>query len=355
MESLVKELENTEVLSKKDIITLKSYIHKKYNNFSNNERAKILSNTIHQILDKSIKGLKIDYYNAIKNDLIKSLITSTSESSIKLIDILNKYLSLQDSSYEYSEDVLNWVTNHVNTEFSKSELNAAFNLNFPVEPQNKLETQSHYESTAIVNAPEPLHKNIIALILSIMIFIVILLSIFIIKYNPIISKTQNISKNKSSTNSKVINKNITDDFSKLPSDFKYKSINTNSLRHYLNTKNSLLAFEPYFSKIIRVCKNYNLNPLLLFAITGQEQAFVPIDAPKAKQIANNPFNVYHSWKEYNTSIEDSTKIAAKTIINECSNLPQNTDPFHWLNKSYAEDPSWGAGVESLFKELQKNN
>ena len=36
--------------------------------------------------------------------------------------------------------------------------------------------------------------------------------------------------------------------------------------------------------------------------------------PASRKIANNPFNVYHSWQEFNTTIDDSARIAGNTII-----------------------------------------
>lgn len=135
------------------------------------------------------------------------------------------------------------------------------------------------------------------------------------------------------------------------SDFKYTYFDHEKLRLYLSEKNSILAEEPYFSTIIEVSKLNSYDPRLLFALTGQEQSFVPIKNSMASEIANNPYNVFYSWKHYNTDIADSTEIAIKTINNMLKKMPEGANPFKWMNKTYAEDPNWWRGVQSIYKEL----
>ncbi|WP_291637927.1 hypothetical protein [Clostridium sp.] len=134
----------------------------------------------------------------------------------------------------------------------------------------------------------------------------------------------------------------------------YKNVNISSLKGYLKSKNSLLVEEPYFSTILSVCEDFNLNPLIMFAITGQEQSFVPKSNENAYKIANNPFNVFNSWKKYNTSIEDSTSIAARTVVNLSKNRPANIDALTWINRKYSEDGNWSKAVRSIFKQLESN-
>lgn len=104
--------------------------------------------------------------------------------------------------------------------------------------------------------------------------------------------------------------------------------------------------------IIQASQEYDLNPLLLFAIAGQEQAFVPKNERNAKQIANNPFNVYGSWQIYNTTILDSSRIAANLIVTLSKDKPLSIDPLVWINTKYAEDKTWHIGVRKLLNELK---
>lgn len=137
----------------------------------------------------------------------------------------------------------------------------------------------------------------------------------------------------------------------LPVNYQYTNIDEKKLKAYLSTRNSLLMDEPYFSTIIETAKSFNIHPILLFAITGQEQDFVDRDHEKANEIANNPFNVFYSWEDYNTSIEDTVAIAARTIVNLSKDRPTNVDAIVWINRKYAEDPNWSTGVKSLFETI----
>lgn len=144
----------------------------------------------------------------------------------------------------------------------------------------------------------------------------------------------------------------------LPSELTYRTINEMKLHSFLKQKNSILMDEPYFSAIIAAARQWDIHPLLLFAILGQEQGFVPKDNPYAEQIANNPFNVFGSWKVYNTNIIESSEIAAKAIVNLSEDRPSDEDVFKWINLrggqgGYAEDETWWMGVKSIFEKLKK--
>ena len=132
---------------------------------------------------------------------------------------------------------------------------------------------------------------------------------------------------------------------------KYKSIKPDLLKEYLENKNSYLSEDYYIDMFIQVAKDYNVNPLLLVAITGQEQNFVPRDHPDAELMKNNPFNVFISWKRYNTNFEDACKIAARTVLTSSEDRPIDYDPIKWINKTYAEDNDWHIGVSYFFNEL----
>lgn len=135
--------------------------------------------------------------------------------------------------------------------------------------------------------------------------------------------------------------------------FMYKEINQVALKSWLSERDSLLAEEPYFTTILNVAKDYNVNPLLLFAITGQEQSFVPKSNAHSSRIVNNPFNVYYSWEEYNTDLEDATRIASNTIVKLSKNCPDDIDLIQWINRRYAEDTNWHIGVSTIFTQLEE--
>jgi hypothetical protein len=140
----------------------------------------------------------------------------------------------------------------------------------------------------------------------------------------------------------------------LPASLQYREIDMERLAAYLNSKNSLLAEAKYMEPIIAAAEEFGIDPLILFAITGQEQAFVPRTHKMALEIANNPFNVFHSWKEYNTTITQSARIAARTVVNSSKNRPDGIDPFTWINRRYAEDQLWADGVRSIWTSMSKH-
>ncbi|MGE4283052.1 MAG: M23 family metallopeptidase [Clostridia bacterium] len=144
----------------------------------------------------------------------------------------------------------------------------------------------------------------------------------------------------------------------LPEELTFRAVNKNALKNWLNTeRNSLLADEPYITEILDAAKSYNVDPLIMFAITGQEQGFVPRTTSNAATIANNPFNVYHSWYEYNTDITNASRIAAGTIVNLSQDNPDGVHPLLWINLregrgGYAEDQNWWVGVSRLYNQLK---
>ncbi|MBO7746013.1 glucosaminidase domain-containing protein [Paenibacillus sp. MWE-103] len=137
----------------------------------------------------------------------------------------------------------------------------------------------------------------------------------------------------------------------LPAELRYAEVDRERLVRYLRGKSSLLADEPYLSAILHAAKEHDIHPLLLFAITGQEQAFVPKTAKNAAKIANNPFNVFYSWKAFNTTIAESARIAGNTINRLSFDRPERVDAVTWINREYAEDPNWSKGVNSLFNAM----
>lgn len=139
----------------------------------------------------------------------------------------------------------------------------------------------------------------------------------------------------------------------LPDELRYAEVDTARLTAYLDAKNSLLAEAEYRDIILKAAKKFDIHPLLLFAITGQEQAFVPRSHKLAKKMINNPFNVFHSYQEYNTTLEDSARIASKTVNKWSKDRPEGIDAIKWVNRKYAEDPNWAKGVTSIFQAMKR--
>lgn len=133
--------------------------------------------------------------------------------------------------------------------------------------------------------------------------------------------------------------------------FAYKHFNESELKRALNSRNSILAEDKYFNTIMQTAKAHSLDPRLLFAIAGQEQSLVKKTLPHAARVANNPFNIYGSWKKYNTSISDSSDIVCNTIVNRMKKWNGSGSALKWINRTYADDPHWHVGVKRYYDWL----
>lgn len=141
----------------------------------------------------------------------------------------------------------------------------------------------------------------------------------------------------------------------------YRDVKVDKLSSWLSGKNSMLASPERVSAILSAAKEYNVDPLLLVAITGQEQAFVPQGS--SEKMVGNPFNVTGgsgpgSWVTYSPGLEKSARIAAGTVVALSKGMPEGVHPIWWLNSrknpngAYAEDPNWWKGVTKFYTQLK---
>lgn len=373
MDNIAEHLKNIKVIDTNDILMFKKHIGNKYPKNTSAENATILSDVIHKIIFTNLEGFPEDFKLIIKANTLKNTLGS-GKSLITLYDIFNSCLTQKTLINNFKKHLADWLTLNIKTKIEIDELNLylgdeaaeekrtiELEKNICVENEEKITGSDVIEvgqnSTVVITDTPKLiaylnhfcfNRN--AALIAIFILIIPLF---------LVSKNLNFATNKdkpkdevyaieaskgTSTSSKYPNTH-------LPKYMRYTEVNQEKLKTFLDKHNSLLSKEPYFSTILSVSEEFNLNPVVLFSITGQEQSFVPKDNTYASKIANNPFNVFHSWKEYNTDIKDSSRIAARTVINLAENLPENEDPFLWIGKKYAEDKNWGNGVRSVFKEL----
>lgn len=341
MESFVDELKIQKVLSKEDIITLKNYIGKKYAHLSSSKRSDILAHAVYQIIGKNTEGLENVYNSEARCNLLKNTILKDGQP-ILLIDIFNICISIKDKPQNFTQELTKWINLHVENKISKTELEMYDNCDNDISLDiRKSKNKDIFKAVKL--------RYIVCILIAGIIF---QNTFFLKRYHAL---HQNNIITGSLISSSVTAKENRNTGSGIPDYFRYKEINKVRLKTYLNARNSLIAEEPYFSTIIDTAKRCNINPLVFFAITGAEQGFVPKDDSCSKKIANNPFNVYHSWKEYNTNIKDSSTIAGVTIINLCKDRPQGKEPFKWINRKYAENPNWGKVVKELYEELEEND
>ncbi len=137
-----------------------------------------------------------------------------------------------------------------------------------------------------------------------------------------------------------------------PGEIAFRDVDESALLGWLAARDSALAEPSRVASIVRAARRYDIDPRLLVAITGQEQAFVPRRNRLAERIAANPWNVFGGWYKYpnpsswaaNPSadawIEKSAAWAAHTVARLSRGCPQGMNVFQWINGCVGEGSSW---------------
>ncbi|QQE79054.1 hypothetical protein [Alicyclobacillus sp. SO9] len=147
---------------------------------------------------------------------------------------------------------------------------------------------------------------------------------------------------------------------------RYQNIPPQKLYNYVHSRGSVFTLQD-IQTICNSAKEFNVNPALLVAITGQEEAFVPARwGSITRTIAKNPFNVYYSWqytaRAYPSwGLTKTSQIAARTVEYKLSSVPpKGENPIIWLNDlknprnsvgPYATDRHWAYGVKFFYNDI----
>lgn len=141
-----------------------------------------------------------------------------------------------------------------------------------------------------------------------------------------------------------------------PAYLQYQEVNPDELRVFLSSQGSYLV--RYVDSFISSARAFGVNPLLLVAITGQEQSFDPERNSDAALVARNPFNVFGSWQTYSPGFDQASEVAARTVATKLSYpVPSGEDPIQWIDDphnpsgAYAEDTRWWEGVKYWFQTI----
>ena len=139
----------------------------------------------------------------------------------------------------------------------------------------------------------------------------------------------------------------------------FQEITPQFIINWLQRRDSALATMEFANACIKAGRRYNVNPLLLVAITGQEQSFCPAGSPAA--MLRNPWNTFGSWQNTDHPVEKSAMYAAECIARLSGGRPEGFHPVAWLNSTdnkggmYATDPNWWKGVSAFFRELRTDH
>lgn len=348
MQAVLDDLKKNQILSSYQIHQLKSTIKEKYPMSSNQERAIIFAKHVHEVIDHILFPFSTEDQKTIKNALLQEAV-QREIFAIDAYDVCKTCMDLKLTEGDVLTHFTTWINQHQSRQLTPKDVTSLSQLFYappsipltidPVAPKWKLTFPS-------INWRY-------SLLLAIFVTVISIVGYGYTQVKSAFAPITLLDTSALETTQLPISITLVEKSNQLQKHLQYKEVNKNALQHWLEERNSLLCEEPYFDQIMATAKDFNINPLLLFAITGQEQGFVPKHHTNALEIASNPFNVYGSWKAYNTSIEDSSRIAARTIINLSKGCPDDADPIMWLNQNYAEDPNWYKGVTALLNQLEK--
>lgn len=292
------------ILSIEDIKKIRAEIAHKNGNYLPSKHAHLFSEKVHAHLDEHFISLTQSHREELKTNLIKNTLAK-GKTNVEKKDVLNSLteINLPHSIYE-----------NENNRFFEKNLNEHIKINnkwiFYIIPFFILWLYYWWQPLDIISfttdAPEPTLRSI-----------------------SLDSKPSSVV-------------------------FPYVPIDVFELMEYIQVERQGLVGQPEHTlTVLNIAQLYNIDALLLFAILGQEQNFVPQSHPNSHIMINNPFNVFHSWEVFNTNLEQSTQIAIRTIQNRMLSLPPNEDPIMWINGIYAEDPNWHIGVKLFYDYLTK--
>lgn len=392
LDTIIEQLKQWLILSVNDLIKIKNYIATKYIAASQRERAEILSNTVHQVLDKHLDGVDQEYKKALKYNILSSTI-GQSNYDISKYDVFKSIFDLDLPPSTQIELASNWIDQSTDLKLETGDI-LEFVIAYSQENDQTFmprtladnQHQHHYQatSTAKTHRKNPIWTfintyffntefAITFIILAIIGFTlgsaIVLSTPDVLESKPaiIIERSLSAYENPFVTDKVLLMKTLSVkkmegqylvtilyDYPESEKNlFYYKPFDFMALKSYLiNIRGSYIGESPYLNRIVNIAKLNDIDPLLLLSIIGQEQSFIPNNNPNKDKIINNPYNVYYSWESYNTTLSDTTQIAINTIKNSLEKRnSQDTDAIEWLNTTYAEDQNWHKGVREIYAFL----
>ncbi|MCM1991928.1 hypothetical protein [Oceanirhabdus seepicola] len=377
-----EKLKQATLVDKKVVTKVDKYIKTKYPNNTDSVNTSIIKDALNKVVNKELEELNITEKDDVINGVIEQAITNKGNDITKY-DVLKVCSNIIDKQSSSIKEIGNWIENSVDYTVHKDEvvefLDNIKGIDY-LGDYSVVQTETHQEE--LVTIPHVVVKSTSDLMRAIKGFLTTLTAEEVYKIARrsfiailimtgafyMFNESVGIAESNGGLTQKEYRSNLAEEYGVysmelekakvnydilachpfLPDYFDYIEIDEMKLKEYLSKRNSLLIEDEYFYDIIQTSKEFNLNPLILFAITGQEQGFVPRENDDANKIVNNPFNVFISWRHYNTNIKDSSEIAARTVINLGKGAIEGQNIFKWINRLYADDPNWHKGVEELF-------
>lgn len=393
MTQLLNALKSYIILSLSDLTQIKEAIARRYGHMTSNERAEILSMAVHNHLNKHLSGIDDVHKEALKLTILSNTLAK-HHYSITRLTIFDAILDLSLDDAIKTNLAESWLTESAQLSVPRWLLENYMiqkRSNF-IDSVQDIDQPTYFDDTDSFNnkaLPFTLKKWTKNPLIRIFAVLLILIAIATPAYFALNSALNGAIRSEAlqviSLTSLLDAKEYTgmsargriyliDDIEgykkndhvyltlkksrvnfglvKITDAFRFSNFNYYTVKNYISkTRNGLIGSSEQFNQIIHEAYLNDIDPLLLFAIIGQEQGFVPSSSANSVKILNNPYNVYHSWAEYNTSLRDSTQIAINTIKNRLNTAPISASPFKWLNMTYAEDTNWHNGVRLIYAHL----
>ncbi len=377
-----EKLRQAILVDKKVVTKVDKYVKTKYPNNTDSVNIDIMKDALNKVVNKELEELNISEKDDVINGVIEQAIINKGNDITKY-DVLKVCSNIIDNHSSSIKEIGKWIENSIDYQVNKDEvvefLDNIKGIDY-LGDYSVVQTETHQEE--LVTIPHVVIKSTRDLVRAIKGFLTTLTpkEVYKIARSSFIAilimtgtfylfnEDIGMAESNEGLAQKEYRGNLAEAYGEysmelekakvnydilachpfLPDYFDYIEIDEIKLKEYLSNRNSLLIEDEYFYDIIQTSKEFNLNPLILFAITGQEQGFVPKGKDDANKIVNNPFNVFISWRHYNTDIKDSSEIAARTVINLSKGAVEGQNIFKWINRLYADDPNWYKGVEELF-------
>lgn len=337
--------EHAYVLTPTDVRNIRSYVHRKYASMPSDQRAEIVADAVARIIHNQLPEFAPD----IKKKLTYSLIRSTvleQQRPVRPDDIYVLCMELDQDDPAIAEPFRRWTREQ---EASLKETEAG----------TLLQSRQEHSGTALILPMPSAVATVIARrrnrsrALYGALTICVVAASLLFGWSMAGERSQEPVGDGTKAELHTPAEVPAAPLNELPEQLRYEIVEKEKLIAFLESKSSILADSPYIDAILKTAKEFDIHPAFLIAITGQEQGFVPRKHERAEEIANNPFNVFHSWQEFNTTIEQSSQIAARTITRLSKDRPSDVDPFTWINREYAEDPNWSKGVRTIFNAIMQ--
>ena len=376
MNSDFRKLMAKPVIRLEDVSALRAHIEERHPDYDSHTRAELMAEGINRMLDSAMTGLDGGYRESIKKALISEHLIGSRQSVLKM-DVLNRILTLEEKPEQLMAKTWGWYVLNTGHSVTLSDFAEQASPYLPHAMRESLKdtelrNQAYQASSrnAVVNGEpeepaleETLRKKPYRLTQKGKLALygaaaVLVLSVSI----PYLWDRLPAAADKPGQTTAAFMPPhdyrpdappvyaIYETLHK-PVYLQYRNISIEKLKEYLERKSSMLLSDDYLDQLLAYSYEKDLNPLLLIAIIGQEQNYVPSGHRYATRMIQNPFNIYGSWETHPVGFTASMKEACYTINAALDKRELYTDPFILINNRYAQDPNWHVGVKVIFRDL----